>query len=181
MDRALERKSGLIGQADIDRDLVQIGKSEPVLAQILPDLEDFLLAQISDDVNRVQLGDLGERGLLAPAADDIAGVDQVLANNAVKRRPDLGIAEVQLGQGDLCLSPEQLRLGARLFVNVLIDRGLRRRILLYQLAVPDELGLCVNQRCLCGEDLGLSLLQLIFVLVLLNREEEVALFGECVI
>jgi hypothetical protein len=149
-----------------------------MLTQILPSFQYGLLAQIGNHVDRVELGNLGECALLASAPDDVAGIDQMLPDDAVEGCPDLGIDQVQLGQGDLRLSPEQLRLGARLFVNVFIDRCLRRRILLYQLAVPDELGLCINQRCLCGEHLGLSLLQLILILVLLDREEEVVLFDE---
>ena len=97
---------GLVRQSDIDRNFVQIRQSKAMLAKILADLEHVLLAQIGDDVDRVELGDLGQRGLLAPAADDIAGIDQVLADDAVERRPDLGIAEVQLGERDARLGSE---------------------------------------------------------------------------
>ena len=106
-----------------------------MLVQIRADLQDLLFAQIGDHIDRVELGDLGERGLLAAAADEVAGIDQVLADDAVKGCPDLGIAQIELGQRDLRLGAEQLRLGARPFEIPMIDLGLGRRVLLYQLAV----------------------------------------------
>ena len=45
-----------------------------MLAKIRPDLQDILLAQIGDHIDRVELGDFGERGLLS-AAHDIARID----------------------------------------------------------------------------------------------------------
>jgi hypothetical protein len=59
-----------------------------------------------------------------------------------------------------------------------VDLGLRRRILLHQLGVPNKLRLCVGERRLLLQHLGLSLLQLILVLVLLYRKEEIALLDE---
>ncbi len=90
------RKALFVGQADIDRHLVQIGEGQPVLTEIFPDLQNLLLAQIGDDIDRVELGDLGQRRLLTAAADDIARVDQMLADDAVERRPDLGVAQIDL-------------------------------------------------------------------------------------
>ncbi len=168
------RKPGLVGQADIDRHLVEIGQGQAVLAEILPDLQDVLLAQIGDDVDRVELGDLGERALLAAPADKVAGIDQMLADDAVERGADLGIAEVQLRQPDLRLRAQQLRLGAGPLEIPVVDLGLGRGVLLDQRRIADEFGLGVEERRLRGQHLGLRLLQLIFVLVLLNREKEIA-------
>ena len=51
---------------------------------------------------------ISARAVCWPAADDIAGIDQGLAHLAVERRPDFGIAEIQLGEHDLGLGVEQL-------------------------------------------------------------------------
>ncbi len=97
-DCAAVGKTLLVGKPDIDRHFVQIGEGQPMLAQILPDLQHRLLTQIGDHIDWVELGDFGECRLLSAAADDVAGVDQMLADDAVKRRPDLRIAQVQLVQ-----------------------------------------------------------------------------------
>jgi hypothetical protein len=159
---------------------VQIRQSEPMLRQIGANLQDLLFAQIGNCVNRVELGDFGERTLLT-AADEIAGVDQMPADYAVKRRPDFSIAEIQLSQRDLRLSPEQLRLRRRLLVNPLVDLGLGRRVLFDERRIPWKLGVGVLERGLRGEDLRLRLHQLILVLVLLDREQEVPFFDELAI
>ena len=59
---------------------MQFVQGEPPLVQICPDLQTLLQAEIGNHVDRVELGDLGQGGLLAVAADDIARVDQVLAH-----------------------------------------------------------------------------------------------------
>jgi hypothetical protein len=79
---------GLIRKADIDRHLLQVGEGKPMLVQIRTDLENLLFAQIGNHIDRVQLGDLGKRTLLPAAADDVAGIDQVLADDAVEGCPD---------------------------------------------------------------------------------------------
>ena len=157
---------------------MQIGEREPLLVQIRADLQRLLRAQIGDHVDRVELGDLGERRLLAVAADDVAGIDQVLAHLAVERRPDLGIAQVQLGQRDLRLGRQHVRLGARPLEIPVVDLDLRRRVLLDQRRIAAELGLGIEQRGLLQLHLRLRLLQLILVLVLLDREQKIALLDE---
>ena len=42
-DRAAMRKTLFVGQADIDRHLVQVGEGQPVLIQVLANFEDLLL------------------------------------------------------------------------------------------------------------------------------------------
>jgi hypothetical protein len=81
------RKALFVRQADIDRDLVQIGEGEPVRVEVLADFEDGLLGEVGDHIDRVELGDFGQRRLLTVAADDIAGVDQVLASDPGKKGP----------------------------------------------------------------------------------------------
>ena len=134
--------------------LCSSAKRQPALVQIGADLQRLLRADIGDHVDRVELGDFGERGLLAVAADDIARIDQVLAHLAVERRPDLGIAEVQLGQRDLRLRRQHVRLGARSLVVPVIDLDLGGRVLLHQRRVSADLGLGVEQRrlrsCTCA-------------------------------
>jgi hypothetical protein len=152
-----------------------------MLAEVRADLQHLLLTEIGDGVDRVELSDFGQRGLLTAAADDISRIDQVLADNAVERCSDFCVTQVQLGDCHLCLSVEQRCFGARPFEGPMIDLSLGRGILLDELCVTDELGFCICQRGLSGEHLGLRLLQLILVLVLLDRKEKVALFDELAI
>jgi len=60
----------------------------------------------------------------------------------------------------------------------MIDLGLGCCVLLDQLRIPDELGLGVGERRLSRKQLGLGLLQLVLVLVLLNREQKITLLDE---
>ncbi len=114
-----------------------------MLAEVRADLQHVLLAQIGDDVDRVELGDLGQRGLLAAAPDDIARIDQVLADDAVKRRPDLRVAEVQLGERHTRLGSEQLRFCASALINPFVDLDLGCRILFEECCIANDLSLCV--------------------------------------
>ncbi len=171
-------KAGLVRQPDIDRHLVQIGQGQPVLTEVLSNLQDLLLAQIGDDVDRVELGDLGQRRLLAAAADDVAGVDQVLADDAVEGCANFGIAEIDLVDRHLGAGAQQRGFGARPLVVPVVDLGLGRRVLLDQGRVARELGLGIDQRGLRGQNLGMRLLQLLLIGVLLHREQQIALFDE---
>jgi len=166
------RKALLVGQADIDRHLVQIGKCQPLLVEVLPDLQHCLLAQIGDDVDRVELGDLGQRRLLRVAADDVAGVDQMLPDDAVEGRAHLGIGKVDLVDRHLRLGAQQLRRGARPLVIPMIDLGLRRRVLFDERRVAGEFGLGVDERRLSGLNLGVRLFELLPVGSLLDRKED---------
>src|SRR4029077_4929233 len=121
---------GFIRQRDVDGDLAQIRKSEPMLAQILANLQHLLFAEIRYYVDRIELRDLGQCGLLSSATDEIAGVDQMLADDTVERRPDFGVTKVQLGQCELRLSIEKRCLGARPLKDPMIDLGLGSRVLL---------------------------------------------------
>ena len=108
--------------------------------------------------------------MLAVASDDIAGIDQVLAHLAVERCPDLRIAQVQLGEGDLRLCRKDIGLCALLLEIPMIDIELCCRVFLEQSLVASHLGLGVEQRRLLQLELRLGLLQLRLVLVLLDRE-----------
>jgi hypothetical protein len=49
----------LIRERDIDRDFAQIRKGKPMLVQVLTNLQHLLFAEIGNDVDRIELGDLG--------------------------------------------------------------------------------------------------------------------------
>ena len=149
-----------------------------MLIEVLADFQHLLLAQIGDDIDRVELGDFGQRRLLAVAADDVAGVDQVLADDAVERRPNFGVAEIDLVDRDLGLGAQQTRRSALPLEVPVVDLGLSRRVLFDERGVAGELGFRINERRLRGQHLGVGLLQLLLVRLLLNREQKIAFFDE---
>src|SRR5262249_6780703 len=106
LDRSLKRKPGLVRQRDVDPDFAQVCEGKPMLTQVLTNLQHLLFAKIGYYIDRIELSDLGQCRLLTAATDDITWIDQMLADNTVERRPNLGVAEVQLGQRYLRLSVE---------------------------------------------------------------------------
>ena len=56
--------------------LCRSARGQAALSEVGADLQHILLAQVGDDIDRVELGDLGEHGLLAGAADKVAGIDR---------------------------------------------------------------------------------------------------------
>ena len=98
----------------------------------------LLFAQIGNHVDRIELGNLGQCGLLSSATDEIAGIDQMLAGDAVERRSDLGIGEIQLGQRHLRLRTEQLGLGGRPLIGPCVDIDLGRGILFEELQYTER-------------------------------------------
>ena len=99
-------------------------------------------------------------------------IDQVLAHLAVERRPDLGVAQVELRKRHLRLGRHDIRLRALPLEIPVIDIDLGRGIPLEQCRVATHLGLRVEQRGLLQLELRLRLLQLRLVLVLLDGERE---------
>src|SRR5215469_7744374 len=134
------RKALLVRQADIDRYLVQIGERQSMLAESLPNFENDLLAQIGQDIDRIELGDVGKRRRLA-AADDIAGIDEMLADDSVERRADLGVAEIDFGDRHLRPSALELRSRALALEIPVIDLGLGGGMLFEESRIAAELGL----------------------------------------
>ena len=157
---------------------MQLIQGDPPLVQICPDLQTLLQADIGDHVDRVQLGNVGQGGFLAVAAHDIARIDQVPTHLTVERRPDFGIAQVQLSQCHLRLSRQDIRLGTVLFEVPVIDINLRRCIPLEQSCVAADLGPGVEQRRLLQLKLRLSLLQLRLGPILLNRGEKITFLDQ---
>ncbi len=169
---------GLVLQADVDRHLGQLGQGEPLLIEVGADFQNVLLVQIGDDVDRIELHDFRQGRLLAHRADDIAGIDQMLAHLAVKRCPDLGIAEVQLRDGDACLGARELGLRQLALENPVVDLDLRGGFLGDQRLVTGDFGAGIDQRRFRRRHLRLRLDQLCLVLVLLDREQQVALLDQ---
>ena len=127
---------------------MQLRQRQPSLVQVGADLQCLLRADIGHDIDRIELGDVGQGSLLAVAADHVAHVDQVLPHLAVERSPDLGIAEVELSQRDLRLGRNDVRLRARSLENPVIDIDLGGGVPLEQRGVAAHLGLRVEQRSL---------------------------------
>ena len=69
----------------------------------------------------------------------------MLAHQAVERRPDLGIVQIQLRDFDLPLGVEDARLGSRLLVDPVIDFGRRRRVFMKKVGVSRDLGFRIDQ------------------------------------
>ena len=142
------------------------------------DLQRLLRADVGDHVDRIELGDLGERGLLAAAAHQVVRIDEVLAHLSVERRRHQGVAEVQLGERDLRLGRQNVGFGRLLFEHPVVDVDLGGRVLLEQRGVPADLEMGV----VAGDDrrlqLRLGLLELVLVLVLLDGEQKIALLDE---
>ena len=171
------RKALLVGETDIDRYLVQILERQPVLAERLADLENDLLAEIGDDIDRIELGDLGERRRLR-AADDVAGIDKMLADDTVERGADLGIGKIDLGDGDLGAGALELRRRALTLEILVIDLGLRGGMLLEESGIAAEFDLRIVKRRLLQLHLRARLLELLLVGILLDREQEIAFFDK---
>ena len=179
-DRAVMGIAGLIREPDFDRNFVQlspgVSRRWSRLARICKHL---LLAHIGNHVDRVELGDFGERGLLAVAADDIARIDEVLAHLAVERRPDLGVARDSAGRSRPapappgCSPPRSACSKFQLSTSTCVAASLLSRA-----RVADDLGLGVEQRRLLRLKLRLGLLQLRLVLLLLDGEEKIALLDQ---
>ena len=81
-------------EADIDRNLEELGRRKPPLRDIGADGEDLLLTERRRHIDGVELVDLGQCGLLAAAADRVAGIDEMLAHQPVEGRPHLGVVEI---------------------------------------------------------------------------------------
>ncbi len=157
---------------------MQIVERQAALVDIGADLQRLLRADVGDDIDRVELGDLGERGLLAAAAHQVVRIDEVLAHLSVEGRGHQGVAEVQLGERDLRLGRQNVRLGRLLFEHPVVDVDLRGRVLPEERSVSPDLQVRVVARRLGRLELRLSLLELVLVLVLLDGEQEVVLLDE---
>ena len=79
---AAMREIALVLQGHFDRNLDELRKAQPLLIEVRPDLQDVLLVQIGDHIDRIELHDLGQSRLLTRRSDDIAGIDQGLAHLA---------------------------------------------------------------------------------------------------
>ena len=167
--------SFLVGQTEIDRyaALVDCRSGGGFLA--LDDPQQIALVDREVYVDRVDLIDQTKSGLLPHGADNVAGIDEVSADPAVEGRPHRCVTQIELGELDLGLGVENPGFRRFFLVTPLIHLSLRRGILFKQRRVAGKLGGGVPQRCLLCRQLGLRLLELGFVLVLLNREEQVAL------
>ena len=79
----------------------------------------------------------------------------MLADDAVKRCPDLSISQVQLGERDARLGSEQLRLRGCPLIDPFVYLDLGCRILFEECRIATDFGLGVNQSRLSGEHLSL--------------------------
>jgi hypothetical protein len=61
------------------------------------DFEHILLAQISNDIDRVQLNDFRELSLLFRAVNNIARINEMFAHEPIERRAHVRIAEIEFG------------------------------------------------------------------------------------
>ena len=129
------------------------------------------------DVEGIDAFYLGQRCADAGRADNISGIHQVSADPAIKGCFYLGIAKIQLGEFDLRLGGEQRRGGRVSLILPAIHLGLRRGILFNQARIASQLFFRVPQRCLLRRNLRIGLLKLGLVLVLLNREQQIAVLN----
>ena len=167
--------SFLVGQAKVDRyaALFQCRSGGGFLA--LDNAQQIALVDREVYVDRVDLIDQTKGGLLPHGADNVAGIDEMSADPAVEGRPHRCVTQIELGELHLGLGVENAGFRRFFLIAPLIHLCLRRGILFEQRSVPGKLRVGVPQSCLLRCQLGLRLLQLCLVLVLLNREEQVAL------
>ena len=87
---------------------MQLLQGQAALIEIGADLQGLLRTDVGDDINRIELGDLGETGALSARANHVADVDQMPGHLAVEGRPNLGIAQVQLAISTCACAPRIL-------------------------------------------------------------------------
>ena len=171
-------KAGFAGKRGLDRNLVKLVERQASLIEIGPDLQGLFRADVGYEIDGVELRNLRQHGVLGVGADEIARIDQMRAHLAVEGRPDLGIAEVELGERDLRLGAEHIGLGGLFLVDPVIDVDLEVACC-FRRSVYRVTSSCAWSRATFrGLELRLSRLKLGLVLVLLDGEQQVALLDD---
>src|SRR5262249_46822804 len=179
LEGAAMGKGGVVLQGDLDGNLMELRERQPPLIQIGANLQRLLRTDVGDNVDRVPLRDHGQSRLLAASANGVARIDEMLSNLPVERSPDLGIAEIELREGNLRLRRQNVRFRALSLEVPAIDIDLAGSLSLEELRIAAHFGLRVGQRRPLQLQLCLCLLQLRLVLVLLNSKQEIALPYQC--
>ena len=133
------------------------------------------LADLEIDVDRVDLHDarqLGRTGI----ADQRTDTDQVARRDAVERRRHLGVAEVDVGDLEVGLRAEDGGAGFGELGLGIVDARLGGELLLPQRRLAAVFDLGVGLRSLVGFERGLGLIELRLIGVLLDDEQQIALF-----
>ena len=130
VERPLVRIAGLVLQADFDGDLLQILRGDPAFGHVGADAQHVLLADVEIDVDRIELDDRRKRrGAGAPTSSPDRHLPR--GDDAVERRLDLRIAEIELGLLDI---------GRRLLLLGRVGIALGRRLVEILLRGDDLLG-----------------------------------------
>ena len=142
VERAAMRIAGLGLQADLDRNLLRSSRVNAALRHVGAHAQHVLLADVEVHVDRIELHDGGEHGRRRRAADILADRDLARRDDAVERRRDLGVVEVELGQLRVDLRLVRVACGVargQRLVVVGLGRGLPRH----------QLGLPLEVACVC--------------------------------
>ena len=123
LEHAFMRVAVFVHQADLDRDFCEIRLVQPALTHCRADAQHVLLADAEGRVDRVDLDQAGELGVRRPA-DQRADRDEMLGHHTVERGYDLGVAEIDPGDGHAGLRVGDVALVARPLGTALLDGGL---------------------------------------------------------
>ena len=165
-DLAVERA---VGQLHLDRHALGIVAARRAF---LAHRQELALRHREGHVHRVLADDGGQRAALRP--DEVADREVAAADPAGDRRLDVGVAEIELGRGQVRLLPAQVGLGLAGAAGGLVQPRLGRRLLLDQLRLAPPLDLGEVQRRLGAGDRGVDVLDLGLVGRLLDHEQQVA-------
>ena len=169
--------AGFALQPDLDRKLLEIASGQPLARRLGSYPQDVLLIDIEGHVDRIELHDGGKLGRRS-GADQFADRDEMGADDAVERRGDIGIAEIDGGDLGVDLGLLQVGLGIVARRGGLIEGGLRDRLPRNQVRLALVVGLGLFQRRLGARFGRLRLLELEPVGLGLDREQRGAFLHE---
>ena len=169
------REAALALQLHLDRHAAQFLERHAALVEVGADLLRLRGGDVHLDIDRVELEDLRQHGILRRRPDEVARIDRVAAHLPVEGRAHLGVGQVQLREVHRGLGAQDVRLRRGALVDPVVHLDLRRRIAAYQRGVARDLGRGMRQLRAVELQLRLRLAELRLVLVLLDGEEQVAL------
>ncbi len=165
-------------QSDFDRQLPEFVCGHAAPLRLLANPQHVLFVDVEIHIDRVERHDSGKLRRRRRSADQFADRDEMGADDAVKRRDDVGVTVIDRRDPGVGLGLLQVGLRVVPRRGRIIERCLRDRLPLHQIGLALEIGIALPHRGLRAGFRGLRLFELQLVGFGLDREQRGAFLDE---